>query len=361
MLKIITVLGARPQFVKADFVSRAFAKSSKIDEIIVHTGQHFDINMSDIFFEELKIPKPSYNLNINGLAHGAMTGQMLERIEEILLIEKPDWVFVYGDTNSTIAGALAAKKLHIKVAHVEAGLRSHNIRMPEEINRILTDRMSDILFCPTNKAVENLKKEGYENMSCKIVLCGDVMNDAALFYRNKAKKPNINLPKNYILCTVHRAENTDDPIRLKSIFDALQNISNKCKVVIPLHPRTKAKLDLIDFNISDSNIDFISPVSYLEMIYLLKNCRMVMTDSGGLQKEAYFFKKHCITMRDETEWVELVDCGYNYLTGSDTNIILNIYNKLLLQNSDHFSTNLYGNGNAGEIITEQILRYECQS
>lgn len=205
-MKVVTIIGARPQFIKAAVVSRVFAESQYVEEIIVHTGQHFDSNMSDVFFEEMCIPKPHYNLNINGLGHGAMTGQMLEKIEKVLLEEKPDWVLVYGDTNSTLAGALAAKKLHIKVAHVEAGLRSFNMTMPEEINRILTDRISDVLFCPTDKAIENLKLEGYDNIDCHIVKNGDVMQDAALFYLNRARMPQDIIPSKFVLCTVHRAE-----------------------------------------------------------------------------------------------------------------------------------------------------------
>ena len=211
-MKIVTIIGARPQFIKAAVISRVFKCSAQIIETIVHTGQHFDFNMSDVFFEEMCIPKPHYNLNINGLGHGAMTGQMLEKIEKVLLEEKPDWVLVYGDTNSTLAGALAAKKLHIKVAHVEAGLRSFNMTMPEEINRILTDRISDVLFCPTDKAIENLKLEGYDNIDCHIVKNGDVMQDATLFYLNRARMPQDIIPSKFVLCTVHRAENTDDEV-----------------------------------------------------------------------------------------------------------------------------------------------------
>lgn len=237
--KILTILGARPQFIKAGSVSREIAKHKEIQEVIVHTGQHYDNNMSDIFFDEMKIPKPDYNLNINGLSHGAMTGLMLERIEEILIEEKPDWVLVYGDTNSTLAGALAASKLHIKIAHIEAGLRSFNMKMPEEINRILTDRVSSILFCPTEAAIENLSNEGYENLECKIVKSGDVMQDGALFYKSLSKKPNIGIFENYILSTIHRAENTDDIVRLSSIIEALNELNRKKQVILPLHPRTK--------------------------------------------------------------------------------------------------------------------------
>lgn len=356
-MKIVTVIGARPQFIKAAVVSRAIAAHKDIKEVIVHTGQHFDANMSDIFFEEMCIPKPDYNLNVNGLGHGAMTGQMLEKIEAVLLQEKPDWVLVYGDTNSTIAGALAAKKLHIKVAHVEAGLRSFNMDMPEEINRILTDRISDILFCPTETAVNNLKKEGYENINCRIVRNGDVMQDAALFYAGRAVRPKADIPEDFVLCTVHRAENTDDPERLRNIFSALEEISKTCRVVLPLHPRTKGKLSAIGYDTNNSHILFIEPVGYLEMVWMLKHCRLVMTDSGGLQKEAYFFDKYCITLRDETEWVELVKHGYNFLAGDDKGKIISLYNHISDKNNIEQKTPLYGNGNAGDLIVETLRNY----
>lgn len=354
-MKIVTIIGARPQFIKAAVVSRVFAQSKGMEEIIVHTGQHFDVNMSDVFFEEMCIPKPHYNLNINGLGHGAMTGQMLEGIEKVLLEEKPDWVFVYGDTNSTIAGALAAKKLHIKVAHIEAGLRSFNMAMPEEINRILTDRISDILFCPTDKAIENLKSEGYGNSGCRMVKNGDVMQDAALFYSDRARKPQDIIPLKFVLCTVHRAENTDDEVRLKNIFYALETISEQCPVVLPLHPRTKGKLLAINYDFAKSKICFIDPVGYLEMVWLLKNCELVMTDSGGLQKEAYFFEKYCVTMRDETEWVELVEKGFNVLAGSEPTKIISSVNVMIFKNKEGFENRLYGNGDAGEKILDTLL------
>ena len=356
-MKIVTVIGARPQFIKAAVVSRAIAAHKDIKEVIVHTGQHFDANMSDIFFEEMCIPKPDYNLNVNGLGHGAMTGQMLEKIEAVLLQEKPDWVLVYGDTNSTIAGALAAKKLHIKVAHVEAGLRSFNMDMPEEINRILTDRISDILFCPTETAVNNLKKEGYENINCRIVRNGDVMQDAALFYAGRAERPKADIPEDFVLCSVHRAENTDDPERLRNIFSALEEISKTCRVVLPLHPRTKGKLSATGYDTNNSHILFIEPVGYLEMVWMLKHCRLVMTDSGGLQKEAYFFDKYCITLRDETEWVELVKYGYNFLAGDDKGKIISLYNRISDKNNIEQKTPLYGNGNAGDLIVETLRNY----
>lgn len=354
-MKVVTIIGARPQFIKAAVVSRIFMRSQDIEEIIVHTGQHFDVNMSDVFFEEMCIPKPHYNLNINGLGHGAMTGQMLEGIEKILQEEKPDWVLVYGDTNSTIAGALAAKKLHIKVAHIEAGLRSFNMAMPEEINRILTDRISDILFCPTDKAIENLKSEGYGNSGCRMVKNGDVMQDAALFYSDRARKPQYAIPSKFVLCTVHRAENTDDSVRLKKIFCALEAISKKCTVVLPLHPRTKGKLLAINYDFTASNICFIDPVGYLEMVWLLKNCELVMTDSGGLQKEAYFFKKYCVTMRDETEWIELVERGFNVLAGSEPVEIMNSVNTMISKNKEGFENRLYGNGDASVKILNTLL------
>jgi UDP-GlcNAc3NAcA epimerase len=353
-MKLITIIGARPQFIKAAAVSREIAKHDDIKEIIVHTGQHFDANMSEIFFHQMQIPKPNYNLAINSLSHGAMTGRMIEKIEEVLLKEKPDWVLVYGDTNSTIAGSLAAKKLHIKVAHVEAGLRSFNRNMPEEINRILTDKISDILFCPTDTAVHNLQNEGIgKNSIARIVKCGDVMQDAAIFYSDLAQKPEIDLPEKFILSTIHRAENTDDSKRLTSIFNALSEISNEIPIILPLHPRTKKIISNSQFTTSNSKLIIIEPVGYLEMIYLLQNCEMVMTDSGGLQKEAYFFAKLCITLRDETEWVELVENGFNKLVGADKNKIIKAFNEMFLKKIN-FNKNLYGNGFASQKIINEL-------
>jgi len=351
-MKIVTIVGARPQFIKAAAISREISKYPEIEEIIVHTGQHFDKNMSDIFFDEMKIPKPHYNLNINSLSHGAMTGQMLEKIEKVLIDQKPDWVLVYGDTNSTIAGALAAKKLHIKVAHVEAGLRSFNIKMPEEINRILTDRISDILFCPTETAIENLKKEGFDNIDNLIVNSGDVMQDTAIFYSEFAKVPNYNIPEKFILATIHRAENTDIPERLNSIFAAFEKISTEIPVVLPLHPRTRKFIESQDIKIK--NIQIIEPVGYLEIIYLLKNCSLVMTDSGGMQKEAFFFAKPCLTLRDETEWVELILNKFNILVGADFEKIYTNYQKMINLNIN-FEKNLYGNGTASKKIVTFLL------
>jgi UDP-GlcNAc3NAcA epimerase len=387
-MKIATIIGARPQFIKAAAVSRAISefnksvitKSSLINEVIVHSGQHYDRNMSDVFFEEMNIPRPDYFLDINGLSHGAMTGQMLEKIEEVLIKEEADIVMVYGDTNTTLAGALAAVKLHIPVAHVEAGLRSFNRQMPEEINRVLTDHVANWLFCPTKLAVRNLKAEGIgassavdkpidsssqagvsypvpktkhvstKDLPITVALVGDVMLDATMFYKKYACKAQFALPENYILATLHRAENTDNPSRLKSIFNGLYKISKELPIFLPLHPRTRKTLEALDLKMNRyTNITIIDPVSYLEMIYMLDKCTMVMTDSGGLQKEAFFFEKPCITLRDETEWVELVDNGLNYLAGADTENIIMSFKKALNAKLE-FNKKLYGEGDAGSKI-----------
>jgi len=352
-MKILSILGARPQFIKAATVSRQIAKYKDLKEIIVHTGQHFDKNMSDIFFHQMQIPEPDYNLNVNSLSHGAMTGQMLAKIERVLIKEKPDWVLVYGDTNSTIAGALAAKKLHIKVAHIEAGLRSYNRKMPEEINRILTDRISDILFCPTESAIENLKAEGFEKPECKIIKTGDVMFGAALFYYRLSQKPGFNIPGKFTLTTIHRAENTNNLIRLKSILKALNKISEEIPIILPLHPRTRKIISKL--NLPTGKIKIVEPVGYLEMIRLLQNCSLVMTDSGGMQKEAFFFRKPCITLREETEWVELVESGCNSLAGANSQQIYTSYQKMI-NKSLNYNKNFYGDGNASEIIIREILK-----
>lgn len=355
-MKILTILGARPQFIKAGSVSREIAKHKDIEEIIVHTGQHYDANMSDIFFDEMKIPKPDYFLGIGGKSHGAMTGQMIEKIEAVAVKEKPDWIMVYGDTNSTLAGAIVASKLHIKLAHVEAGLRSFNMKMPEEINRILTDRVSNILFCPTDTAVQNLENEGYNNLTCKIVKSGDVMQDGAMFYRKLAIKPKFEIKNNFILCTIHRAENTDDEIRLTNIFEALNEIAKEKQVVLPLHPRTKKILENLKLDLK--NLTIIDPVGYLEMVWLIDNCSFIMTDSGGLQKEAYFFEKQCITLRDETEWVELVSCGANTLVGANKEKILEAYENNSKFNIGNSKLDLYGGGKASSYIIKELLSYE---
>ena len=356
-MKIITILGARPQFIKAGALSREFLNHVDIEEIILHTGQHFDKNMSDVFFEQMSIPKPKYNLAVNNMGHGAMTGQMLEKVEKVLIQEKPDWVLVYGDTNSTIAGALAAKKLHIKVAHVEAGLRSFNMAMPEEINRILTDRISDLLLCPTETAVENLNKEGFKNLDISIFKSGDVMQDAAIFYSKKEQAPNFKIPAEFVLSTIHRAENTDNDKRLSSILSGLNFIAKLTPVILPLHPRTKNIINKGSFDIT--NLTIVEPIGYLEMVYLLQRSKIVMTDSGGLQKEAFFFKKPCITLRDETEWVELVKGGFNTLAGANEKLIKNAF-KNQSYNID-FNVNLYGEGRACKNIVEKLYSFKKQS
>ena len=355
-MKILTVVGARPQFVKAAVISRLISQETDLEEVLVHTGQHFDSSMSDVFFDQMDITKPQYQLEVNSLSHGAMTGRMLEKIEEVLFIEKPDVVLVYGDTNSTLAGALAAQKLHIPVAHVEAGLRSFNMKMPEEGNRIVTDRLSSILFAPTTTAVKNLKDEGYDNFPIEIVECGDIMLDAALYYAKDSEskaKLNFELPEKYIVCTLHRAENTDDPQRLASIVKALNEIHKEIEIIIPLHPRTKKMLAKSGIEL---NVHSIDPVGYFEMIELLKNCTLVMTDSGGLQKEAYFFSKPCITLRDETEWTELVENNYNVLVGSNYDRIKSAVEKMSSISLD-FSSRLYGDGNSGQKIIQKLRDY----
>lgn len=316
MTKVFTIIGARPQFIKASVVSKAIQAQEGIEEILLHTGQHFDANMSDVFFDQLGIPRPDIQLEIHGGSHGAMTGRMLEQIEVVILNEKPDRVLVYGDTNSTLAGALAAVKLHVPVAHVEAGLRSFDMRMPEEVNRIVTDQVSDLLFCPTDTAVRNLEKEGFAKKPVQVLQVGDVMQDAALLFSNQARPPDIpDFPQQFILATLHRAENTDNPARLAEIVSALNKLhANQAPVVLPLHPRTRK---LIAEQGLDLQVRVIDPAGYLEMLWLLSNTELVLTDSGGVQKEAYFFGKACVTMRDQTEWLELVESGANELTGAD--------------------------------------------
>lgn len=354
-MKILTVIGARPQFIKASVVSRELAAQGIIEEI-VHTGQHFDTNMSDIFFNQLKIPKPAHHLGIGGGTHGQNTGRMIESIEQVLLNRKPDRILVYGDTDSTLAGALAAIKLHIPVAHVEAGLRSFNIAMPEEINRMLTDQISDILFCPTETAVNNLKQEGFKKKQVRILRVGDVMQDAALFFAKHASPPGEiikldEMKSGFILATLHRAENTDNTARLKAIVDALNNIHNEIlPIVLPLHPRTRAALirDRIFLDVST-----IDPVGYLQMLALLQRCTLVLTDSGGLQKEAFFFNKPCVTMRDETEWVELIACGANRLAGAEAKKIIDAARQMLRVNVSD-PNNLYGGGTAAQAIVRAM-------
>jgi UDP-GlcNAc3NAcA epimerase len=327
-MKILTVIGARPQFIKASAVSRAIqaenARGAGLHEVIVHTGQHFDANMSKVFFEELSIPDPDYHLGIASLGHGAMTGRMLEAIESLLLTEKPDVMLVYGDTNSTLAGALAAAKLHVPVAHVEAGLRSFNKRMPEEVNRILTDHVSNLLFCPTRTAVNNLGNEGIRS---GVHLVGDVMFDVTLHYRELAAERHTLekwglADKGYALCTVHRAENTDDPARLQGILGALRDIADEIPVILPLHPRTRKIIDNMGQTEALRGLTVFEPLSYLEMLRLEMSAKVILTDSGGVQKEAFFHRVPCITLRDETEWVETVEMGWNVLVGACMDSIL---------------------------------------
>jgi UDP-GlcNAc3NAcA epimerase len=352
-MKILTVIGARPQFVKAAIVSRAMQKSALIQEIILHTGQHFDENMSKIFFDELDIPIPKYNLGIGGGTHAENTGRMIEAIEKVLFDEAPDFVLVYGDTDSTLAATISACKLNIPVAHVEAGLRSYNRKMPEEINRVLTDHASSILFTPTKKAFETLINEGIQPEM--VINVGDVMFDAALHY-GKLSQNSISIldelklqSKRYVLATLHRQENVDDAGTLASIIEGLR--LSKKNIILPLHPRTRKKL--LEFGISlPKTLRVINPVGYLEMVQLEKNAEIIVTDSGGVQKEAFFHQVPCVTLRNQTEWVELVEFGFNKLTGSDANKIslaLNSTNESKLD----WGSPIYGDGNA----TARIVDY----
>ena len=322
-VKIVSVVGARPQFIKASALSRPLRR--RATEILVHTGQHYDANMSQVFFDELGIPAPEYNLGVGSASHGAQTAAMLVALEDLLVAERPDWVLVYGDTNSTLAGALAAAKLHIPVAHVEAGLRSFNRLMPEEINRVVADHLSELLFCPSRLALENLAAEGIRQ---GVHVVGDVMAAALAYAVDRAEEESAILerlgltPKNYLLVTVHRAENTDDPQRLQNILSVLAQI--KEPVLLPLHPRTRKLIEELDFDASAApNLRLIEPLGYLEMVRLEKSARLILTDSGGIQKEAYWLGVPCITLRDETEWLETVELGWNTLVGADPQRILN--------------------------------------
>lgn len=356
-MKVVTIVGARPQFVKAAAVSREIAKTSDIVEVIVHTGQHFDAHMSDVFFQEMEIPRPDYFLDINSLQHGAMTGRMLEKIEEALQVERPDKVLVYGDTNSTLAGALAARKLQIGIVHVEAGLRSFNMNMPEEINRILTDRISDVLCCPTDNAVGNLLREGFSQFPSTVLKTGDVMQDAALYYgeqsaiRSNIVKRLALTSDAFALCTIHRQENTDDVTRLTSLIAALNQISRDCPIVMPIHPRTRKMIDAQGLRLEFSPIE---PVGYFDMLELLKACRIVLTDSGGLQKEAFFFGKPCVTLRDETEWVELCECGANMLVGWQQERVVRGF-QAMIGYHPKLQADLYGGGQACRRVVEAVL------
>lgn len=316
--KVLTIVGARPQFIKAAAISRAFREHTDIDEKIIHTGQHYDANMSDIFFDGLGIPTPAYRFEFGGLSHGQMTGRMIEALEEVFLKEKPDAVLIYGDTNSTLAGAIAATKIHIPIVHVEAGLRSFNRRMPEEINRILSDQISALLLCPTKVAVEHLAAEG---ITKGVHLVGDVMHDATLYAIEKTKGNTALLDelgikdKPYAVCTLHRAENTDNEERFLKLMAFLEVQAKDREIIFPIHPRTRNVMQ--NRGITLKGVRQIDPVDYFDLATLLANCELVLTDSGGLQKEAYFHRKPCITMRDETEWVETVETGWNRLWTSD--------------------------------------------
>ena len=356
-MKIVTIVGARPQFIKASAISRLTRQFSGLEEVIVHTGQHYDDNVSAVFFRELEIPDPRYNLGIGNLTHGSMTGRQLEGIENILLEERPDAVLVYGDTNSTLAGALAAAKLHIPIAHVEAGLRSFNRRMPEELNRKLTDHLASWLFAPTEAAVNNLRREGISEAT--IWKVGDVMYDVALFFGTKSQSQSTILnrlelsPKQYVVSTLHRAETTDEPARLQASIDGLIRLSETMPVVMPLHPRTRKVLHDIGYlNVIGQSLKLLEPVGYLDMTNLVRNARLVVTDSGGLQKEAFFHGVVCVTLREETEWVELVSSGWNILPASLTTAGIASALIAALEQSPKAQMGPYGNGDAArEILT----------
>ncbi len=371
-MKILTIIGARPQFIKSVIVSRELSKYAQVKEIILHTGQHYDRNMWQVFFKELNLPRPNYFLGINGLNHGTMTGRMMEQIEKIIIKESPDVVLLYGDTNSTLAGALSGSKLHICLAHIEAGLRSFNMQMPEEINRVLIDRVSGILFCPTNKAVENLREEGFFKIKNnrmiqnkgfgKVVKTGDVMYDMALYCRKYARPPkNVNDDHlKFILCTLHREENITNFEKLKNILEAIVEISKDIHTILPVHPRTKENIKLLSLSLN--NINIIEPVSYFEMLWLINNCKLVITDSGGLQKEAFFFERPCLTLREETEWTELIEIGANILVGTDKNKIVEVvknmdkyFNKFYSPLSRGIFDKLYGDGKASANIVKELL------
>ena len=358
-MKLLTILGARPQFIKAAALSRELKKHADMSEIILHTGQHFDENMSSIFFQEMDIPAPKHQLKINNLSHGAMTGQMMAEIDTIINTESPAAVIVYGDTNTTLAGAITAAKLDIPVIHIEAGLRSFNMKMPEEINRILTDRISSLLCCPTDTAIQNLKNEGFDSFNCIVSKTGDLMEDATLFYREIAQKTRNTLfnfgliENNYILATVHRAENTNSIDNLRGIITALNQISESTTVIVPLHPRTKK---IITETGLQTKFQIIDPVGYFDMINLIQGSKLVITDSGGLQKEAYFFRKFCMTMRNETEWTELIENGYNFVVGTNPDLIYNQYSELNRAANFKDPIDLYGNGMASHNIIEEIRR-----
>jgi UDP-GlcNAc3NAcA epimerase len=380
MIKIVTIIGARPQIIKAAALSRAIKNhfSTQIKEIIVHTGQHYDENMSQVFFDELGIPVPDYNLNVGSGSHGKQTAAMIVGIEEILVKEKPNAIVLYGDTNSTLAGGVAASKIHVPVVHIEAGLRSRNKAMPEEVNRIMCDHVSTLLFSPTKTGYDNLAMEGFKKDNKepfnadnpKIYHCGDVMYDNSLHFSNVAEQKTdiisrYKLPKNgFILATIHRNNNTDEPERLNALFSALNKISeaDKLDVILPLHPRTaklletNLKPELLKAIKANTKFHIAPPASFLEMIALEKNCKIVMTDSGGVQKEAFYFERPCVILRPETEWIELVECGTAIIADANETKIIDAYKNLTSKTNMQFPK-LYGDGKASEFICGEMVKH----
>ncbi|MFD1848478.1 non-hydrolyzing UDP-N-acetylglucosamine 2-epimerase [Oceanobacillus bengalensis] len=355
-MKILTVLGARPQFIKACMLSKAINLNTDVTEIIVHTGQHYDDKMSTVFFDQLNLPKPDYYLGIGSGTHGLQTGKMLSELERVMISEKPDIVLVYGDTNSTLAGSLAAAKLHIPIAHVESGLRSFNKKMPEEINRIVTDHLSHWLFCPSQAATDNLKNEGIDK---NVYLTGDIMYDSVLHFKSHAIQKSTILKdlsqseNNYYLATIHRAENTDNPERLEAILEALRQLD--MDVILPLHPRTKNKISHYKLNhlISKPHIKIVEPLNYFDMLAISSNAKIILTDSGGLQKEAYMLRVPCITLRNESEWVETIQTGWNHLVGTNKKEILNTVKNLKIPRD---SPPIFGDGNTAQKIVETLVK-----
>lgn len=360
MTKLLTIVGARPQFIKAAAVSRAVRGGfdGRIEEVLVHTGQHYDDNMSQVFFDELQIPQPEFNLEISGGSHGAMTGRMLEAVEKVMQSHAPDWVLIYGDTNSTLAGALAAAKLHLPLAHVEAGLRSFNLRMPEEINRIVADRISTLLFCPTRAAMHNLEREG---LGANALNVGDVMFDVALHHREQARVKSRVLQRlgldnrEFVLATCHRSENTDDARRLSAIVDALATVAKRLPVVLPLHPRTRRLIEAHGLQQRLGDIRLVEPLPFLDMVAAEQAARAIVTDSGGVQKEAYFYGVPCVTMRDETEWTETVELGWNTLAGANTGAIVGAVECALASKPANAQASPYGDGRSAEKILRAIV------
>ncbi|MEO0095778.1 MAG: UDP-N-acetylglucosamine 2-epimerase (non-hydrolyzing) [candidate division WOR-3 bacterium] len=359
-MKIAHIVGTRPEFIQVSPLIRAIKSYNKrqnkknVISLLINTGQHYDYLMSEVFFKELNLPEPDYHLGVGSGTHAYQTGEILKRLENVLIKEKPQLVIVYGDTNSTLAGALSAVKLHLKVAHIEAGVRSYNRIMPEEINRVITDQICDIHFCPSRTAIKNLRHEGIVN---GVFFVGDIMYDSIKFGLKKIKSETIlkNLsikPKEYAVATIHRAENTENAARLKSIVQALEHIaSNVIAIVFPIHPRTKKKIQALDLNIK--NLRIIEPVSYINMLCLQKNAKMIFTDSGGMQKESFYLKTPCITLREETEWIETVELGWNILGGWRKENILSALSKLNYLKRTNI--NVYGNGNTAEKILKIVV------